>query len=275
MTHLIHALSVLLPLLYGASLVAYVDYFRTQVRRTGRVASWTLAAALIVDATYLLIKGFHTAHFPVTSPQESLGLLGFAIALIYFVTERSTRERNTGMFFASIVFFLQAVSSTFLWESGRQIHELLSNPIYGIHTTLTVFGVSALAVGGIYGLLYLMLSKQMKKQRFGVIYDRLPPLDMLETMANHATTSGLVILGGGLILGHVFALHTMGRFLPMDAKILLTDLTWFAYVAGYVWVRRSGWRGRRLGQFTFWAFVTYFSSMMVLNIFVSSFHRFA
>lgn len=275
MTHLIHALSVVLPLAYGLALVFYVKFFRSKGKRDGRIASTILLVGLVLDAVFLLAKGFQTAHFPVTSPFESLALLGFSIGLIYYFTERTTRDGNTGMFFVTIVFLFQLVSSAFVGEGEREIHPLLSNPMYGLHTTLTILGVSALAVGGIYGLLYLMLAKQMKKHRFGVIYDRLPSLDTLEGMANYATSIGMFVLGGGLLLGHVFAAQTFGQFLPLDPKIVLTDLAWVAYVGCYVWVRRIGWRGRRLGQFTFWAFVTYFSSMMVLNIFVSSFHRFA
>jgi len=268
-----HSLNVLLPLVYGGALLAYAGFFRSEERGTGRVATTVLAGGLALHAVYLVARGIAVQHFPIMNFLEALSLVAFCIALIYFAIERRAREGNTGVFFVAIVFALQLVSSMFV-EDTRSIHRLLSNPLFGIHTTLTVLGISALAVAGIYGMLYLMLAMEMKRHRFGVIYDRLPPLDTLEIMATFALTAGVVVLGGGILLGHLWAARTLGTFFPLDAKVIVTDLTWAVYALALLAVRVRGWSGFRMGHFALWTSLAYFSSTVLVNVFASSFHKF-
>ena len=273
MIALIHSLNVLLPLVYGFSLLGYADSFRTGDARAAGRASTALAVGVLLHAVYLVLRGIAFAHFPITHFLESFSMIAFCVAAIHLVVERRVQEGNTGVFFGGIVFGFQLVSSMFL-EDRREVHPLLSNPLFGIHTTLTLVGVAALATSAVHGTLYLMLSKNIRRHRFGVIYDRLPPLDTLEGMARSAIKIGLVVLGAGILLGHLWAQRTLGTFLPIDAKVLTTDALWIAYVAGFLAVRRLGWAGLRMGHFTVWSFVGYFAAMVVLNTLVASFHRF-
>ncbi len=269
----IHSLNVLLPLVYGFALLTYASYFRTKAPSSGRLAHRALLFGMVLHGLYLVARGIAFRHFPITNFMESFTLLGFGIASIYYVIERTTRDGNTGVFFVTIVFAMQLISSMFL-EDIDMIHPLLSNPLFGFHTTLTIYGMAALAVSFLYGGMYLVLAKEMKRHRFGVIYDRLPPLDKLESMATTAITVGLVVLGGGILLGHAWAGRTLGTFIPIDPKVLITDAAWILYAGSLFFVRRRGWTGLRMGHFAVWTFVAFFSSILLVNFFASSFHRF-
>ena len=118
--------------------------------------------------------------------------------MVYLIIERTSGEGKTGVFFISIAFIFQ-VSASMFHVVDTHIHQLLTNPIFGIHVFFTLIGISALAISAIYGLMYWMLAKQIKSHNMGIIYRGMPPLDQLESMGRLSSILGLVSLGLGLM----------------------------------------------------------------------------
>ena len=274
MTQLIKALNVLLPLLYGLALVLYGLYFNTKQTGTGRWASRLLILGVLAHLGYLVTKGFYFSYFPITNSFESFSLVAFDVAVIYLIIEAVNKEGKTGLFFIAIVFLFQVVSSMFIENNGEH-SELLSNPMFGIHTFLTLLGVSALAISAIYGLMYWMLAKEIKAHRFGAIYEGLPSLESLESMGRTASLAGLITLGLGIFLGHLWAYKILGYFFKTDPKIVITDLAWISYAIGWLVVWRKKLSGLRLSRWAFWGFIMFFVSIMIVNMVGTSFHHFS
>ncbi|MCF7841104.1 MAG: cytochrome c biogenesis protein [Candidatus Marinimicrobia bacterium] len=273
MTQAIKAINVLLPLIYGISLGLYIQYFSAKHSGTGKLASRLLLTGIVLHLAYLVSKGIFYQYFPITNSFESFSMIAFDVALIYYFIERLIREDKTGLFFLTIVFLFQIVSSMFIVNDG--IHsELLSNPMFGIHTSLTLLGLSALAVSALYGLMYWMLAKEIKGHRFGAIYEGLPALETLENMGRMASLAGLIMLGFGIFLGHLWAYKILGYFFKADPKIVITDIAWLAYAIGWVFVWKRGLSGLRLSRLAFWGFILFFLAIMVVNILGDTFHKF-
>ena len=273
MTQTIKAINVLLPLLYGLALVLYALYFSTKQSGTGKWASRLLLAGIVVHLGYLVFKGLYFEYFPITNSFESFSMIAFDVAVIYYIIERLNKEGKTGLFFMAIVFLFQVVSSMFIENTGEH-SELLSNPMFGIHTSLTLLGVSALAVSALYGLMYWMLAKEIKAHRFGVIYEGMPALERLENMGRMASLAGLVTLGLGIFLGHLWAYKILGYFFKADPKIVITDVAWISYAVGWLIVWRRGLSGLRLSRWAFWGFILFFVAIMVVNMLGNTFHKF-
>ncbi len=274
MTQTIKALNVLLPLLYGLALVLYALYFSTKQSATGKWALRLLFVGILVHLGYLVTKGIYFHYFPITNSFESFSLVAFDVAVIYLIIEGINKEGKTGLFFLSIVFLFQVVSSMFIENNGEH-SDLLSNPMFGIHTTLTLLGVSALAVSAIYGLMYWMLAKEIKAHRFGAIYEGLPALETLEGMGRTASLAGLITLGLGIFLGHLWAYKILGYFFKADPKIIITDLAWISYAVGWLIVWRKNLSGLRLSRWAFWGFILFFLSIVIVNMVGTSFHHFS
>jgi len=273
METLLQSLNVLLPLLYAGSLGLYTTLFFGQNDTVGRFASKGLLLTVIAHFSFLLILGIHTLTFPISNPFASMSMLALNVAIIYFFVERTVKEVRTGIFFIGIAFVLQLISSMLIPMTGST-NELLSNPVFGIHTTFTIFGISALAVSAIFALMYMLLSQEIRKHRVGFLFNGLPSLETLENMGRYAAGAGIIALGLGIILGHFWAYQVLGDFFLVDLKVIATDLLWLMYVAGWLIIKYKGLNGLKMSRVAFWGFTVFAVTMILINTLGKSFHRF-
>jgi len=272
MQSFIQPLNVVLPILYGLALMCYSIYFTTGKLHFSHWAPKSLAAALIMHVLYFIARS-NFQYFPITNSFDSLSMVAFSIAMIHLIIERTSGEGKTGAFFIFLAFVFQASASMFHVTEIR-IHELLTNPIFGIHVFLTLVGISALAISAIYGLMYWMLAKQIKSHNLGIIYRAMPPLDQLEGMGRLSSILGVISLGFGLIMGHFYAYRVLGVLFPPDLKIIINDVAWMLYLLGWAIVKLKNYNGLRLSKLSFWGFMAFAGAIMAANFISSSFHQF-
>ena len=82
-------------------------------------------------------------YFPITNSFDSLSMVAFSIAMIHLIIERTSGEGKTGAFFIFLAFVFQASASMFHVTEIR-IHELLTNPIFGIANETLITGLNGL-----------------------------------------------------------------------------------------------------------------------------------
>ena len=275
MLTLLQILEIGLPLAYAAIFAIYLRHFLTPSTDAARpfVGSQLLYGALGVHLGYLTMLSMEVNHLPVASRAEFLSLVALCIGLVYAFVERKHSDPNTGVFFLPLVVTTQAWSSILMDPSVP--HSLLeANPIYGIHVIFTVFGFTALAISALYALMYILLSRQLKSRNLGLIFRRLPSLNILEKMSRLATLCGILFLGIGLATGHFLAVYVLENFNFFDPKIVITYVAWAAYAIGYAVVKWRGISGLRMGYLSLAGYLTLIASMVVVNSFLSTFHSF-
>jgi HemX protein len=264
---------IITPVLYGVALFSYWLYFLNGNQKIHGVGYASVAAAVLLHIVFLIGRGLQYGHFPITSTYESFSMIALSIAIIYLMIEKIRHEGKTGLFFIGIAFLFQFVASLFISEESPH-NLLLANPIFGIHTLFTLLGLTALAISALYGLMYWMLAKEIKAHRFGKIYTNLPPLESVEDLGRTASLIGLILLGLGILLGHYMASLEFGHFFILDAKMIVADLAWLAYSIGWIFVVRYRLSGLRMSRIAFWGFLIFFISMIFINIFGDTFHKF-
>lgn len=228
---------------------------------------------ILLHIVHLISQGVYYQIFPIANVFASMSMFALDVALIYYVIEKKTKECRTGIFFLGIIFGFQLFSSMFI-SFGEPTNNLLRNPTFGVHTTFTILGISALAIAALYSLMYLMLAKEIKRHRFGLIYDGLPALETLENMARYATGVGIILLGVGILLGHFWAYKVLGYFFILDVKIIVSDIAWLVYASGWFYVKFKGLHGLRMSQVSIWGFIFFFVILVIGNILDSTFHQF-
>ena len=270
-------LEVLLPLFYAVVFVVYLRQFLSPSSDEGAFfrGPTLLYAGLTTHLGYLILHGIEFHHFPVTSRADFLSLVAFCVGLVYAFAERKHKNANTGVFFIALVVATQAWSSI-LMEHSYTHPILYENPIYAIHVIFTVFGFTALALSALYALMYILLSRQLKSRNLGLIFRRLPPLNVLENMSRLATLCGIAFLGAGLATGHFLAVYVLDDYFNLfDPKIVITYIAWLAYVLGYLIVKLRGLSGLRIGYISLGGYLLLIASMVVVNSFLTTFHSFA
>jgi len=266
MQALLQVFDILLPLGYAAVFAVYlIQFFKDEQEMSS--ARYALLGLWCAHVLYFVLRGIHLEFIPLASKSEFLSLVALSITGVYGFIERTQKQTRTGAFFLAPALVGQSIASVFIGYSSKH-PILLENPIYGIHAIMLVFGLTALAVGALYALMYVLMSRQLKARELGVFFKRLPPLMTLERMSRVGTVAGICLLGFGLMMGYLVAL-SVPDFPLTSTKIIITDIIWLGYVAGLVVSRVRGLSGMQVA----WATMLWFTVLLV-SVGVAS-HSFA
>jgi ABC-type uncharacterized transport system permease subunit len=237
-------LNVALPVLYGVTALAYgVDFRRGQPPACG-CARPLLVATLVLHVSFLAVRTADLGHAPLASLPEILSAVALSIAVVFrWVAARFRGAELTGVFLVAVACGLQTLSTAFLPAPGP-FPPLLESPLFGIHAGFAVLGYTAFTVSAVYGLLFLVLYHELKVSRFGMVFRRLPALDLLARMSLRAALFGVASLAVTIAVGAVWAAHEFPRFWT-DPKFATTVVVWGVYAVAVTLHYALGWRARR------------------------------
>jgi ABC-type transport system involved in cytochrome c biogenesis permease subunit len=235
---LLSALLELLPVLYGVAFFDYVLVFATDESMVRRLARPLLMTAVVANLIYLLGFTLYFEHIPLVTVYQALGAVGFSVAATYLFVESRTGTPHTGPFILFLVLVFQILNTLFP-KLDRDIPQILGSTLFSFHVSAAVLGYSAFAVAAVYGLLYLMLYHQIRTKSFGLIFRRLPSLDILDRMNFYASV-GTWVLYGLAILGRQF----------------------------------TAWKGPRMAYSSLFGFLVVLFSLFAVNFFLTKFHVF-
>lgn len=263
----------LLPVFYLAVLYVYYLVFTGRRKALEPKTTWFLAALLVMHALELTIRHLALGTIPLSSIHDAFTFLAFSIVLVYMILETSLHNRGSGLFILSTALILQLIS-TFNLSWQPETNELLSNPVFAVHASLSVMGYTALCLSAIYALMYLVQNHNLKNRNLGKLFSQLPALSYLEKMSRRSMLIGIVLLGIGILLGHIVAHRVIGEFWPRDFKVIVSDLVWLLYLTGFLLAFRNNWRGEKMARLALLAFMLLIAGGLMVLYFSESFHEF-
>jgi ABC-type transport system involved in cytochrome c biogenesis permease subunit len=266
--------SVFLPMLYLLAATAYgVAFFHEQdVGVSRRIATPLLLVALLLHAEYLGMMTVVSGHPPFTSLWEFLATLAFGVAVFYVVLENVTGTKSTGVIVVPLVTGMLAISSAFI-RHGEPVSELLRSPWFAAHAGTMILGFGALALSFTFGTLWTLLYRNIKASRFGVVYDRLPPLAVLFRMQVQALLLGWGALTVSILIGFAWSSRALEGFYG-DPKVIATLAVWAFYGVGLVVRYVGGRRGTWLTYFSLAGFVLLLVALFAAATLFPSRHAF-
>jgi ABC-type uncharacterized transport system permease subunit len=283
MDFLATGLQILLPFVYGALTFYFARTFFRSLD-TPRRLQYAVPASYTALALHALYIGAYTVqnhHELVATIFELFSLIGFTLFAVYVFAElRASKETSgTGFFVAAVSLLLQTVSS--LTVRGEQLAEtkaILKDPIFNLHVTTSVFGYAALMLAAIYGGLYLLLFRAIRRNEYGPIFEHIPSLERLERYGLRATAVGFVFLTVSIVLGIAlydrFPLAVSTTQFFLDPKVLMTVLVWLVFGVTLLVRKVVHLEGRRLVLFWMSGFALTIVSMTIINAIGTTFHSF-
>lgn len=222
----------LLPLLYLLLLIDYGATFFLRVKTHDR-NPWVIAV-IAAHVAFLVLRGLRLGYPPLADNYEVLSLVAVSTAAVYWVLEIHGRDRRAGLFVFLAVFLFQYTSTVFL------AHPITQGASHGaadygwgrIHVVPAAFAYAALTFAGVYGLLNLVAQHNLKEHRFGVLFDRLPPLELLGRMTWLALLIGFALLTVSMVTGpFLFAQARSAGGTPVleskvASKIIIGSTAW-------------------------------------------------
>jgi len=272
-------LNILLPLGYLLAALAYLVVFMESPEWAKRLATPLTLAVAGAHFLYLFLCTLVFRHVPVANAWEGFTFVAFAMVVVYLALEWRSKDKATGIFLLVPVLFFQILSSAFVTHSG-EVAEILRSPLFGVHVTTALLGYVAFSVAAVYGSMYIMLYRELKKHRVGLIFRRLPTLETLSRLNVGAILFGWIGLTLASILGSIWAgeLSSSGQIqgtFYTDPKFLLTLLLWVLYGLALGGRYLFRWPNRQLAYLSLVAFFLMVGTSLAVNLVLPSFHQFS
>lgn len=247
------ALFVLTAVLYGIASGLYLVFLTRGVQGIERVTNVTLGAAVathvaFVATDYATGHGAPMADIHSTLTFVSLGtMIGFLLAVLRF---RSVTV--LGAFIAPITLLFLLASG--LGRTVAPVPQEVRSALLPLHVGVNVLGLTAFAVAFGASSAYVLQERLVRRKQLGGVFQRLPSLDVLDTVSFRAVTVGFPLFTIGVVTGGLWAtrLHESGPLLTPAQIVAL--LAWLVF--GSVLLLRvvAGYRGRRAALGTMMGF---------------------
>jgi ABC-type uncharacterized transport system permease subunit len=255
--------ATMLPILYGVLSLAYLLIFFRNDPVARRLAPRALMVTLGLHLVYMILLTIELDRIPIATSFESMSALALALGIVYLVQEKRSGTPHTGIIFIPLIFVCQTLATAFENPTVKP-NALLHDPIFGVHILAALLGYSAFAVSAIFGLLYVLLYHELKAHRFGIVYERLPSLEVLSAMNLRAAVFGFCCLTLAIGVGALWSLQVYPQFWQ-DPKVWLSLLAWGIYAVCLLVRFVAGWRGTRIAYFTIAGFLLVVFSMLVFH----------
>ena len=270
---LIRVLGILLPTLYALVWADYALLFFRNDPFAQRTAKKLLWLSVVVHGLYLVLRTVAYHHFPFATVFEAFSVLAFSVVALYLVIETRIGVPTTGFFIIGIVFGFQTISSAF-GDAPESFSALLWEPAFMVHVSTALLGYSGLAISAVYGLLYLMLFYDIKKNRFGLIYKQLPSLEIMASFTYRAATLGVLFLTIAMVGGITLLIKVYGTYWSWDPKLMVTFAAWLIYGSGIAACKFWGWSAKRMAFTSIAGFAVILFSLVFVNLVFTRFHAF-
>lgn len=232
---------------YGFGAIAYLTLLAG--RREGLV--WAARGLTLVGwvlqgvglAVLLAGQGWQPHGFA-----EGLSVLAFLLVAVFLVIELRTRAPVLGAFLApaAVAVWLPAL---WILPEGELSTKKPWTPMLVAHIGVALTGLAVFAVATGVAVAFLLLERQVKGKRLGLLFERLPSLELLDGLNRRLVTWGFIALSLTLVTG-MYVAYRSTDVRPFQAVEITTAVAWLVF-AGLLQARvLAGWRGRRVAWLT-------------------------
>jgi ABC-type uncharacterized transport system permease subunit len=253
------ALSSLACHVYVIATLVYLVYLVHPWRGLVLAGRGLVVAGLAMHAVALL--GPLEAQGRPVGLSQGLSVLTFLLLIMLLVVDVRYRQPVLGAFLAPLAVVVM-VTGLLIGGSGIVLPADAQRPLLPLHVAIALLGVAALALATLAGALYLLMERQVKAKRFGLLFSRLPSLEFLDTLNRRLMVWGFIALSITLVTGVFFSSAAPGFFWQWDSKQVATLVAWGVFATLLHARLVVGWRGRRVAVLTMAGFCLLLVSLL-------------
>jgi ABC-type uncharacterized transport system permease subunit len=233
---------------YGLAAVLYLVHLIRQWRALPIIGRGLVAVGLGLHGVALGMALSEHGGLPA-GLGEGLSAVALLLLAIFLALDVRYRTPVLGAFLTPIALAV-LVPGLLLHGAGSPLPPGVRRPLLPLHVTIALLGIAAFAVAAGIALMYLLMERQVKGKRFGLLFSRLPSLEFLDELNRRLVVGGFILLSVTLVTGAFFANGTGGVFWQWEAKEIATLIAWIIFAAVLSARSFAGWQGRRVAFIT-------------------------
>ena len=209
---------------------------------------------LLSNLYELIIRFMETGLAPTSTLYDLMLSLSLSFGITYFILYAKYRRPLIGLFISP--FMAAALVIAIFYPPTI-------TPSYPVVDSIwKVVHLPFLVAAFVASVMYILQEAQLKKKKFGFIFQRFPALDTIGNINNTSLTIGFYFFTIGAVLGFIWMLQNNLEELLSSTKVVFSVLTWFLYAALIIFRRIKPLTQRQTAQWTIIGFVliiiTYF-----------------
>ena len=264
-------LNQLVSMLYLVTTFLYGAHFFRDMPLAIKYKQPFLVVTVLTHVVYLglltSLEGYKISYSTV----NLMTMVGLTLTTTYLFTEFTTKSDKTGFFIISFAAGAQLISSI-LTTQIQTTGITFSGIGIGVHLTAAIFGFSAIAIAGIYSILYLLLFRQIQQNRFELFFQRLPNLEILEKLTMHAVSLGFLFLTITIFAG-IFEQRASGEAITLwEPKLVTLVIIWLIYGTGIFIKPLIGWDIKHMAYLFIFLFLFITLLIVLMTFFSPTFH---
>lgn len=265
-------LSGLALLLYLGAEAYSIAHLRHEKPAFGLIAKILLSLGFLVHFGALEIGGRITHTVPYRDWSASMSLFAWMVAGSYGILRLRHRESSTGPFLIPVAILFLAVSLATQPAHPLPPDPRLTGSEFAFHVTLAILGYAAFTLAFVLAQLYLIQIHQIHKRKLGLLFSRMPALDVLSRMHHTSIGIGVVSITVATTLGFIRADTNWATV--WDPKVAITLLLIAVYVFCLLAGRLLNWSGKRIAWLSIAGYFLLLFSYTIVNLFITQEHVF-
>ena len=254
--------------LYGISTYAYIFGMIARQDKLFTVGQFSAVTGFVIHITTISLRWSSTGITPFISIAESISLGAFMAVLVFLGLQFSTQKfRPVGAFVIPVAFVLMGWAGTLMKEVASTLAPALQSGWIWVHIVGASAGFASVLIAAGFGLVYLL-----KERKNGGIYELLPSLADIDSMAYRFVAGGFIMYGLMIVSGCFWSNQVRGSYWGWDPVEVWSLVSWLTYGI-YLHLRVTmGWRGRRLAWYALIALIAMIVSYWGIPFTMGTFH---
>lgn len=185
-----------------------------------------MAIGCFVNIAELATVWYHTGNFPTYNLHGFMSIISAAFVVTYFIIYIKFERPLIGLFISpfNIIFSIAAIASP-VYTSYVFVDSVWR---YG-HLPFVILGSTFFIVSFLTSVMYLFQEKQLKGKKFGVIFQRFPPLDAINNITSTTLKLGFYFFTIGSLLGFAWLVDEGLSSILSSSKIIFSIITWIVF----------------------------------------------
>jgi len=266
-------LKIISPLFYLFAALYFFKYFSMGDLKNLQKAKVFDRIAIVLHFLFLISLTIKSGHLPLAGAFQALTSFLFVFAILNKVITPENKDYSLGFFNSGLLFVLQVISVSFI-SPNTVLPEILKDVVFEVHVILNLIGYAAFSSVFLVSFMYLLLFYEIKSNKLGYFYDRLPSLAYLEQLNRRALTIGFIFNTLGIFSGAFTGIYAWGHFWAWDPKLISALIAWLIYGIVLLGNYKYGWSGKRIAYISFFCFLWIIFSMLIVTQYFSGVHAF-
>ncbi|MFL5321201.1 MAG: inner membrane protein YpjD [Myxococcaceae bacterium] len=257
--------------IYGLAAVVYLAFLVRQWKPLATAGRIVVASGLILHGISLALLLSNEGGAP-RGFSDALSMLAFLLLAIFLLLDLRYTLPVAGAFLLPAALAV-LVPSFMVGNGAGGLPDSVRAPLLPLHISVALLGIASFAAAAGVAVMYLLMERQVKGKKFGLLFSRLPSLHFLDELNRKLVVAGFIALSITLVTG-AFFVSSASFFWAWQPKEIATVVAWVVFASLLNARVFAGWQGKRVAVLTMAGFcillVSFLSSYNVTAVVASA-----